>query len=534
MSKYLMQAVSGGVGGDGTLKAWSAGTPDWAAAGFPGPGTALYTAVRKVIRDDVLVTAGNGTELGRKIEWDGAAWVQKRGWIQPTVDVTGSASGHVNINAALASRDGACVELPEGTIKITSPLTLGLNGLTLLGRGDYGTTLVLDGAANQDWIVMGALAQRLKNIRIVRATMPSATPSGYAVRVTSAFGAKLEQLWLENTENGIHVQSATDTVLREVKLRNIFGSIGLLMRGTGAVFGNQTLVDGMRTDNPYPLAYPAVADIGNWAATTAVSLGEIVVVASVLCWQCTTAGTTAATNSTLTSLPSTDPALARSTAVANGSASFKFVGRADLDWAFLDSYGGDLEMRSCALLNGGTGFRWDDTVTSGGAGLTSIVTARDVKIDHPLNYGARLERGFDADLQLWASSCLMGPGVVVGGNFGTDWHIHDGSIFGNATRGILVSAAGHGEIVNNRVGLNGQLANNTYDGIETGTVIDMLINSNRSGDIRNSSANPQRYGISVGAGSTYYGVQGNWVRGNQTGGVSHPSGTGAQVANNVS
>ena len=57
MSKYLMQAVSGGVGGDGALKAWSAGTADWAAAGFPGPGTALYTAVRKVIRDDVIVTA---------------------------------------------------------------------------------------------------------------------------------------------------------------------------------------------------------------------------------------------------------------------------------------------------------------------------------------------------------------------------------------------------------------------------------------------------------------------------------------------
>jgi hypothetical protein len=116
-----MQAVSGGVGGDGALKAWSAGTPDWAAAGFPGPGTAQHTAIRKVIRDDVLVTTGNGSELGRRIEWTGSIWAQRRGWITPDIDLTGVADATAGINAALtaaSTRPGSCVYLPEGIIRV--------------------------------------------------------------------------------------------------------------------------------------------------------------------------------------------------------------------------------------------------------------------------------------------------------------------------------------------------------------------------------------------------------------------------------
>jgi hypothetical protein len=63
MAQYLMQAVSGGVGGDGALKSWSASSADWAAAGFPGPGTALYVAVQRVVRIAPIAAPGATTQL---------------------------------------------------------------------------------------------------------------------------------------------------------------------------------------------------------------------------------------------------------------------------------------------------------------------------------------------------------------------------------------------------------------------------------------------------------------------------------------
>jgi hypothetical protein len=132
MAKYLMQAVSGGGGGDGALYSWSAGAADWAAAGFPGPGTALYTAVQKVLRDD-LAGVGAGTEAGQKLEWDGAAWFNRRGWITPGIDLTGAVDATATILAALNSRVGACVELPDGIIRMDSGITIP-TGRTLTGQ----------------------------------------------------------------------------------------------------------------------------------------------------------------------------------------------------------------------------------------------------------------------------------------------------------------------------------------------------------------------------------------------------------------
>src|SRR5688572_1586776 len=99
MPKYLMQAVSSGVGGDGALKSWSSPTPDFAASGFPGPGTALYPAIAKVVRDDLLLTTGPGTGAGDRPEWNGSIWVKRRGWITPDVDLTGAVDAAATIQA---------------------------------------------------------------------------------------------------------------------------------------------------------------------------------------------------------------------------------------------------------------------------------------------------------------------------------------------------------------------------------------------------------------------------------------------------
>jgi hypothetical protein len=132
MAKYLMQAVSSGVGGDGTIKRWNTAVLDFAGSGFPGPGTPANVAVAKRTRDDVLITAGNGTEAGEGIEWTGTAWVKRRGWITPDVDLTGAVDATSAVQSALNSRSGACVILPDGKPRFNSGLTVPAYG-SLIG-----------------------------------------------------------------------------------------------------------------------------------------------------------------------------------------------------------------------------------------------------------------------------------------------------------------------------------------------------------------------------------------------------------------
>jgi hypothetical protein len=129
MAQFQMQAVSST---DGQLKTWVAPTRDFAGAGFPGPGAALNIAVGKAIRDAVMVSTGNGTEVGQKVEWDGSIWVKRRGWIAPAIDPTGVADATTELNARLATRTGCCVELPDGIIKLNGPVNIP-QGCTLTG-----------------------------------------------------------------------------------------------------------------------------------------------------------------------------------------------------------------------------------------------------------------------------------------------------------------------------------------------------------------------------------------------------------------
>jgi hypothetical protein len=313
----------------------------------------------------------------------------------------------------------------------------------------------------------------------------------------------------------------------------MFGTRGILLNGS-ASYGNQTMVREVRTDNPYPLTYPAVTGVVNWSSGAAVSLNDIVIVASILIWQVTTAGNLDTTNTTLTALPSSDPALARSTAATNGTAQLKYVGRADSTWLKLDTYGGDLEVRNCALLNGGRGFHMADSV--GGGNRSSIVRISEMVTDHSLDQGVLLDAGFDIGVQGWFSSSLRSRAIEVASTFGYDWSVHDSRLFGCALDGMSVSA-GNGTIVGSRIGYNSQLSSGTYHGVAVGANVSHLtINGNRSGQINGTGTNPQGYGLLINGSGTasYYSVLGNWFRGNQqAAGFSEPSGTGAMVDLNV-
>ena len=447
------------------------------------------------------------------------------------------------INAAIA----AAIASGGGTVyfgrvhKITSALNTitGCNNVYLVGRGgnNQGTRLVLSGSDNINWInFLSVQSCGISGVYIQRAQIASATPAGYAVTFNNCFGCRARDIWFSQTENGIKIFTCTDTVVDDCKVRDMFGSRGVFVGGSGA-YGNQTLVRELRTDMGYPAGYPAAFGSGMamaWIANEAVPSGAIRIVSSVLNWQCTSGGNAGATNATLTSLPSTDPTLARSTAVANGTAQFKYVGRADSAWLNLDSFGGDLEVVNSALLNGGMGLYMSDNGVPGFQ--SSIVRVTDLAVDHPLDDCVLLEKGADVMIQGWFSSSLRGRGVNVAGNFGQDWSIHDSRVFGCAKDGVLINNGGNGALTGNRIGYNSQSVSGTYHGVAIAVNAGRFrVNDNHIGETNGAASGtmPQGYGIVALGSNAHYSIVGNFVLGNQLGQIAHPSGVGAQVSANV-
>jgi hypothetical protein len=128
MPNYVMQARSSS---DGLLKSWNALTPDFAAVGFPGPGTAQHVAIAKWSQDDLLLTTGSGATTGDKPEWNGSTWVKKRNWI--TINPSDSTDRQAEVQAALNSRVGVCVELVDGPYRFDSGITV-QPGAAFIGR----------------------------------------------------------------------------------------------------------------------------------------------------------------------------------------------------------------------------------------------------------------------------------------------------------------------------------------------------------------------------------------------------------------
>jgi hypothetical protein len=59
-------------------------------------------------------------------------WVKRRGWMSPDIDLTGTIDARAAIEAAGASRPGACVYIPDGIVRLGSTLNVP-NGCTITG-----------------------------------------------------------------------------------------------------------------------------------------------------------------------------------------------------------------------------------------------------------------------------------------------------------------------------------------------------------------------------------------------------------------
>src|SRR6185503_17797518 len=134
MAQYQMQARSST---DGQLYSWLSGTRDFGGSGFPGPGSAQHVAVQRAVRDQVMVSTGNGTEKGQRIEWNGSTWVKRRNWITADVDLSGAGDSDTALRAELtaaSARPGSVVYVPDGRVKLSHATKITIPpGVTLAG-----------------------------------------------------------------------------------------------------------------------------------------------------------------------------------------------------------------------------------------------------------------------------------------------------------------------------------------------------------------------------------------------------------------
>jgi hypothetical protein len=207
----------------------------------------------------------------------------------------------------------------------------------------------------------------------------------------------------------------------------------------------------------------------------------------------------------------------------------------NLTWVTLDSYASTLTVSKLALISGAIGVRHSNTIGGSGAAGDGII-ATDLEIDHAYDFGIFLEEGYDAQFHGGTvTSCQFDAGVRIGAGYGVDWTIEGMRIFGNAKAGISV-AHGSGKIQNNRIGHNGTLTANTYDGISVDDgVTRFVITGNFVGEL-GYTGNAQRTGIQLnGTLSDDYCVTGNDCSGNLTAAIFNGAGvaTTRVVRNNV-
>lgn len=453
----------------------------------------------------------------------------------------GTTDDLIPINQAIASAN-----LNPGRIKfgsshrMTAPATTVTHqNVSFIGQDNGGSGFVFDGADGQTWFTITGSYFTAQDLYFAKKQIFSATPSGFCMKLSgstpgqSCFGGRISRLQADRAENLLYMDQATDTVIRDCKPRSTFGQYGIYLSGT-TNFGNQTYIYDLRSEGGgYPYGYPAfgagVVIAKAWSIGEVVAQGAIRIVASVLIWQCSTAGTTAGSGVGPTTLPSTDPALARLLETPfDGTAKWKYVGRADGTAIMCDSFCGDTFMHDCVGLNAGHGLVVQDVAHPGNH--PSIIWCFDMQADHTLDSGIAADSVSDFHVRGGvAGSSLRNAGVVLTNAHRWDFYGHEA--FGNAKEGYFLST-GNGAICDCKAGSNSQQAANGFDGIVVNGDY-VTVNDNISGEIDNgANTSKQKLGINYVAGN-HYSIVGNRLLGNATGTVVHPAGIGAQVGFNV-
>lgn len=321
--------------------------------------------------------------------------------------------------------------------RITSELTSITNhNISLLGRGEFngGTTIRIDSNPLPAQLLHITGQYALVQDIWFGAPHQAVNTTSYCLYLNS-YRPTVKNVVISTFGNGIKIRSNT-AYCENVQITDPLGDYMFLVEGSIDGFTHNTQFVKCGGGGHYPLAIGTPR--GNWAQSTAYSVGEIVKANGGL-WQCSTAGTSAASGAGPSGLPSTNPSLVHSTPVVDGTAQWLYGMGAYAGFGH-GSYAHTVMYDRCGVLQGDVGMRVFDTA----AVPAVFIHAWQFSSDHPFTHGIDLQACNGAvmfDQSLCISILMGGAGVNIGEDANL-WQFNGGAVDGTGfavagTRGVI-------------------------------------------------------------------------------------------------
>lgn len=344
----------------------------------------------------------------------------------------------------------------------------------------------------------------------------SAPTSGYAIKFTGCYHAFARQIRIDYCFNAILVDNSTETRLRELEFRYLFGTYGVryyTLTGSGASY--RCIIENLECDNPYPAAVDA-SDYSAWATNKAFTVGQVTLANNAV-YYCSHAGTSSGSGTG----PNNKTSF--SVAITDGSAQWLFICNS-LAWIVQDSNSSSLVVEDTDCIDGMYGLVIQDTDASGSS-YPYEFKANDLECDHNFIIGVSLTAGNICQISNGSIiSSVTNNGVLTASNWLGGLKIVNSRIFGNAQNGIYLNAGSDTTITGCTIAANSQQSSTTYQGVVLGATNtrSTIVGNNIGWDFAGTGS--QAYGVKILSGATQFTVTGNDLYGNATGGLQDQSG----------
>lgn len=441
-------------------------------------------------------------------------------------------NGSTNDTAAIALAINTCAGLGGGDVYfppgsyLTDLIALSsVAGVSLVGAGPWVSRIIPRQTGNRITLT-SCLDCAVKHLSIEQTG--ASFGGGYGINLVTCTRVSVENVGFAYLSGGVRVDRCADTTLIRLNGEQFLsgGGQGLIrLIGSASVSTTRTRIFKCRSRNVYNADVTFNLTPKTWAQSTAYAVRDTIFNGDNL-YECTGAGTSAASGSGPTTVPGTTGPTAFSTNITDGSVTWRFVG----GHAFaldIDSYVKDVIVDGLDVHGESVGLITRNSL--GGAAAPSDIRVRGLKCFRPYIAGWFLENGSDVRISDWdVDFCISNNGAVVDSGFTSEAHIGAGRTSRSWNHGVLYQAGAtevHFRAV--RALDNSRSGSGNASGITTGA------NATRFSIVGCASrGTSQSHGVLVNSGATSYLITDNDVDGNLTGGVSHPNGANSRVKNN--
>jgi hypothetical protein len=401
----------------------------------------------------------------------------------------------INAAIALANSSGATIFFPPGTYRVTGLNPITKEGVRIIGSGRRSTYIAMISASGD----VIRLSSQFSTIEDISFSARVFRTSGYEIVVGfGGFQNVLRNVYIEFGYNGILIQGVSETILENVQLRYMTGTVGWFLGGSIPEHGCYGIrFKNIVSDNPYPISV-FNNNLKSWANNTAYDAGDIFKVNGWI-WQVQVSGITQAAD---------QPDAPTSpnwyfTNITSGTAQLRAISQQDLIWVLMSSYANSLTILGAALIDGNIGFGMYDPANTG-TSYPNWAFCYDLEIDHPYAAGCDLQGGLGFHMvDGWVGSTYVGNGVQYGLSYLGESMVTASRIAANGQNGVLINGGTEIKIQDSIISVNSVNALNIFHGVTIGANVNRFtITNNSFGLTPPFTSTNQSYGIFVSPGTS--------------------------------